>query len=110
MIKYLHFILLIFLTVSIYSQNTSTINSIDKVTAYPNPFSVESKIDFNSNIPQIVIFEIKNILGKSMFRKTIFATIGKNTFIFHKNHLASGMYIYSLQSKTDIISKRLVIK
>jgi len=119
MIKYLHLLLFLFFTVLLHSQDvptpnsnskTTTTNSIYKVAAYPNPFNVESQIGFTSTTSQLIIFEVKNILGKSIYKKRLYAKRGENTILFQKNNLASGMYIYSIQTNSKTISKRLVIK
>ena len=84
--------------------------TISQVSAYPNPFNVESQIIFQSKSTQTILFEVKNILGKRVYNKEILALQGENIISFFKNKLASGMYIYSIQTDTETISKRLVIK
>jgi len=84
--------------------------SITKITAYPNPFSENSKITFSSKISQNVYFEVKNILGKSVYKYRLTAEIGINEIIFHRHKLLKGMYLYTLQTDSEVVSKRLVIK
>ena len=57
-----------------------------------------------------VFFSVKNVLGKTVYRKKITMKSGKNTIPFYKNDLPTGMYIYSIQNKKKTISKRFVIK
>ena len=106
MIKKL-FLLFIFLISSIaFSQE----KSIDKLMAYPNPFSNATKISFDSSNNQNILISIKNVLGNTVFLKQVEAREGKNTITFNRNDLRSGMYIYAIQSNTDFISKRFVIR
>jgi len=90
-----------------YGEPKSTIT---QVAAYPNPLDKETQITFYSNIAQNVIFEVKNVLGKSVYKIKVQAKIGRNNLIFNKQKLSSGMYIYSLQTNAEVVSKRLVIK
>ena len=84
--------------------------SISSISASPNPFSSETIIHFTSNKAQPVEFTVKNLLGKTVSKTTIDAIIGINTIPFKRNDLSKGMYVYSLQTDTEIISKRLVIR
>ena len=106
MIKKILFILFLFISIIGFSQE----KSIDKLSAAPNPFTNSTKITFNSFNNSTIILSVKNVLGKTVFKKTIKTKIGKNSIPFYKNDLSRGMYIYSIQDKKKIISKRFVIK
>jgi hypothetical protein len=80
------------------------------VSAYPNPFSVDTSINFRSTKVQTIEFTVKNLLGTTVFVEQINATSGYNAIPFNRNSLTKGMYIYSLQTDGEIISKRLIIK
>lgn len=84
--------------------------SIKNLRAYPNPFVTETQISFISNKSRPAILKVKNLLGKTVYKKEFITRKGKNDFTFYKDNLESGMYIYSLQTESEIISKRLVIK
>ena len=106
MVKKLLFILfLVFSTIG-FSQE----KNIDKLSAAPNPFRNSTKITFNSVQKSTIILSVKNVLGKTVFRQSYNTKIGKNTIPFYKNDLATGMYIYSIQDKKKVISKRFVIR
>lgn len=80
------------------------------VSAYPNPLIFDTTINFDSNENQMVEFTVKNLLGKIVFLQQIDAKKGNNSILFEKGNLTKGMYIYSLQTESEIVSKRLVIK
>ncbi len=84
--------------------------TISEIMASPNPFSVKTTIFFISNKEQEVTFTVKNLLGKTVFTSKLEVQKGENQFDFYKNDLNPGMYLYSLQTTKEIISKRLVIK
>ncbi|CAM1335174.1 T9SS type A sorting domain-containing protein [Tenacibaculum aestuariivivum] len=102
--KILFFFLLI--TLSSFSQQ----KSIDKLVASPNPFTNNTKIFVTSENNQTIILSIRNILGKTVYTKEFEIIKGGNTIPFERNNLKSGMYIYAIQSNSEIISKRFVIK
>lgn len=94
---------------SFVSKNNKQV-SITSLAASPNPFNTSTTIRFTSTKNQQTLFTIKNLLGKTVFQITIDAKSGVNSFLFERNDLLKGMYVYSLQTNTEIISKRLVIR
>ena len=102
--------ILFILFLSIASQGFSQEKSIEKLSAAPNPFTNSTKISFTATNSSAVFFSVKNVLGKTVYRKKIAIKPGKNTIAFYKNDLSTGMYIYSIQDKKKTISKRFVIK
>ena len=106
MIKKLLFILLLSVSFISFSQE----KRIESLSTSPNPFVNATKITFNSNSDASVILTVRNVLGKTVFKKTYKTKTGKNSIPFYKNDLATGMYIYSIQNNKNVISKRFVIK
>ncbi len=80
------------------------------ISCSPNPFQDKTRINFRSSINQPVEFTVKNLLGKTVYLEEINCKSGFNTIHFNRNNIAKGMYIYSLQTATEIVSKRLVIR
>lgn len=85
-------------------------STITKVGAYPNPLTINTNFTFNSSKDQDVIITVKNLVGNTIFAIKVKVKIGVNTVPFERNNLPKGMYIYSIQTESEIISKRLVIK
>lgn len=106
MMKKLLFTLFLFVSTFAFSQE----KSIEKLSAFPNPFSNSTKITFTSNNSSQVIFTVKNVLGKTVFTQNIKTVNGKNSVPFSKGNLSTGIYIYTQQNKNQITSKRLVIQ
>lgn len=106
MIKKILFIL--FLTIT--SIGFSQVKSIDKLSAAPNPFTNSTKITFKAADNTYAIFSVKNVLGKTVYKKKVKINSGNNSIPFSKGNLRAGMYIYSIQNKEKIVSKRFVIK
>ena len=89
------------------NEPTTTVLS---VSASPNPLTIRTRISFRSTKDQLVEFTVKNLVGKTVYGERINAKTGINSLLFNRNDLNNGMYIYSLQSDSEIISKRLVIR
>lgn len=110
---------LLFFTFSFAQQDENTnsvsnlqvrLTTISSMSAYPNPFSVKTRVNFLSTIEQLVEFNVKNLLGKTVYREIVSTKIGYNTILFYRNDLIKGMYIYSLQTETELISKMMIIR
>jgi len=117
--KKLHLILFIFIVTNLFAQQRGNINvnkikepptTIISMAASPNPFSVKTRIDFTSSKEQNLKFAIKNLLGKTVYLERVDAKEGPNSIQYSRNNLTQGMYIYSLQTESEIISKRLIIR
>lgn len=106
MIKKLLLIAILLISSFSFSQSKAK----EKLVASPNPFSNNTTIYFNTNNNQEVILSVKNILGKTVYKEKVKVVSGKNAIPFYRNDLKSGMYIYAIQSRDKIISKRFVIK
>ena len=110
---------LLFFTFS-YAQQNDKRDSVNKknnppitisaISASPNPFSVKTRISFKSTKAQLIEFSVKNLLGNTVFIEHINAKKGFNTVHFEQNNIAKGIYIYTLQSDSEVTSKRLVIR
>ncbi len=90
--------------------NNKPTPTISYVSAYPNPLISKTRISFRSTKEQIVEFSIKNLLGKIVYLEKVNSRVGQNSIPFTRNNLGKGMYIYSLQTNTEVVLKRLVIK
>ena len=106
MVKKILFLFIFLVALSGFSQE----KSIDKLVASPNPFINNTTIYFNAKKEQTIIFTVRNVLGKTVFTKEMITSKGRNSFPFERLDLKTGMYIYAIQSKDEIISKRFVIK
>jgi len=115
--KLLLFILLGCISFSFAQQKSTNatsknqiIKTISNITSYPNPFTYKTQISFISSSEQTINLSVKNLLGKTVYNQTSKAKKGFNSLKFNRNNLAKGMYIYSLQTNHEVISKRLIIR
>jgi uncharacterized lipoprotein YddW (UPF0748 family) len=77
---------------------------------YPNPFNPKTKISFSLPEDGFATIKIYNILGQliSELVNSEF-TAGHYTVEFNAENYPSGIYIYVLQSNSQILSKKMII-
>lgn len=83
---------------------------IHEVVASPNPFSVATRIRYEADEEFEIDFLVKDLLGNTVYAEKRKAEKGHNSITFFRDELESGIYIYSLKTKTKVVSKRIVIK
>jgi hypothetical protein len=118
--KLLCLIFLLTLSHTVFSQDDQDVRDLEilegalmgihDVVASPNPFSVTTRIRFFSDEEYEMDFLVKDLLGNTIYSKKMTTKKGHNTIPFFRDDLESGIYIYSLKTKTKVISKRIVIK
>ncbi len=84
--------------------------TVNELVTSQNSYNSATNISFNSTNKQNVLISVKNVLGKTVFKKKIMAHEGKNTIHLNRGNLKSGIYIYAIQTSKEIISKRFVLK
>ena len=115
--KLLLFIFLISISSAAFSQQQKgnivekdTTMVLKNIVASPNPFSVTTKIKFHTNAAHEIVFSVKDLIGNTVYSKKYTTKVGSNTISFYRDKLDSGIYIYSIKTSTEIISKRIVVK
>ncbi|WP_196891740.1 T9SS type A sorting domain-containing protein [Aureivirga marina] len=84
--------------------------TISKVVASPNPLADKTTITFHTSKRQKVEFIVKNLLGRTVYRETVQTNEGTNRIPFYKDDLKSGVYLYTLKTSDQSVSKRIIIK
>ena len=118
--KLLCFLFLLTFTTTVFAQDDQdardleilegALNGIHDVVASPNPFSVTTRIRFVADEEYEIDFLVKDLLGNTIHARKLKCDKGHNSITFYRDELESGIYIYSLKTKTKVISKRIVIK
>lgn len=88
----------------------NSLSGIRDVMASPNPFSVTTRIRFKADDVFDIDFFVKDLLGNTIHTEKVKTKKGANSIPFYRDELESGIYIYSLKTKSKVISKRIVIK
>lgn len=92
------------------SDKTESVALIKDIIATPNPFSVTTKIRFIAISEFEVEFSVKDLIGNVVYIQKYTTKKGANSIPFYRDKLDSGIYIYSIKTNSEIISKRIVIK
>ncbi len=117
MVKKLLFIFIVTLSTTIFAQQEEsnvivkdTTMVLKDIVASPNPFSVTTKIKFHAYRSFELEFSVKDLIGNTVFFKKYTTKKGANYIPFYRDKLESGIYIYSIKTNTEVVSKRIVIK
>ena len=74
--------------------------SLAEVKVYPNPFSVETKIEINDVDIDEGVFKLYDATGRLMRVQKF----DSNQFIFSKKDLRAGMYFFTIENNGQLIS------
>ncbi|WP_178986796.1 T9SS type A sorting domain-containing protein [Winogradskyella helgolandensis] len=93
------------LSVSDYQQDVATL------TAYPNPMTTQTTIQFTANQSETVQFVMYDQLGKQVYKQSYSAVTGKNSIEVTRNQLTSGLYFCRIiSSQFNYDTFKLIIK
>ncbi len=91
-------------------QTTVTPNKFELVQNYPNPFNPSTKISYSISKNALVTLKVYDVLGREV--ATLVNTnqaAGDYSVNFDASHLASGMYIYKLESGSFASVKKMML-
>lgn len=75
----------------------------------PNPFKDFTNIMVHSLVSESFIFKVNDLMGKELYRKSVFISQGDNVIEFDGNGLSAGIYTYSLSNGKGILSRKMVV-
>lgn len=79
------------------------------LTAYPNPTSGNTTIEFAMGYSSDVTFTITNLLGEVVNIQKIAATKGLNTIKLDASGMSNGIYLYTITDGVNSIAKKLTV-
>lgn len=78
--------------------------------AYPNPFNPSAHLQFSIPVSGHVTLGVYTLLGQKVAEVVNgFLPVGEHDFEFNADGLASGVYLYRLQTGTQIQTKRMIL-
>lgn len=95
---------------SIGIKNPYTVQSLILNQNYPNPFNPATQISYTLKQAGKVSLKIYDIQGR--FIETLFSgykQAGGHNVEFNANHLASGVYLFSLQAGNSVQTKKMTL-
>lgn len=76
----------------------------------PNPVTKNAQIQFVVGKSVDIVFSIYNLLGKEVYSRNIKANRGLNKVDINTSSYPDGVYLYSLNNKNAVLTKRMVVK
>jgi hypothetical protein len=76
---------------------------------YPNPFDGTTHIPYNVAKDEKVSFKVYNSIGSLVYSNDYRAQTGKNTIVFDGTKLSAGMYIYTVSTGKETITRKMTI-
>lgn len=104
-----YFIDIVDTTGSTVSVNEFAENKFAITQNYPNPFSNNSTIEFNTPTAEVVEITVFNLLGEEVRTEKISASSGKNTYTLNASNYENGVYFYQLTYQAERITKRFIV-
>jgi len=83
-------------------------NGFNVFPAFPNPYQENTRIGYALSIPGKVELLVFNMLGRLVYHEKRKELPGRNFFKFTGNDLPSGIYLYSVIRKDQIVNNKLV--
>jgi hypothetical protein len=99
-------------TISVSGVNdpVNTVNSFTLSQNYPNPFNPSTRIDYSLAAKSNVSLKVYDMLGREV-ANLVNATqeAGNHSVSFNASKLASGLYIYTIKSGNNTMSKKMML-
>ncbi|MDC0249622.1 T9SS type A sorting domain-containing protein [Flavobacteriales bacterium] len=101
--------------IEILDNTTATFNHFNQTTfelkqVYPNPVYNNVSIQFISGISKEIVLNIYNLLGEEVESHIIFSRIGANTIDINTSSYSEGIFLYTINNGSQILTKRMVVK
>lgn len=94
---------------SIQVQINNSSNDLE-LYFYPNPFNIESFIEFKVDKKDKIKLSLYNLLGEEIrILMNDFVEAGKYKIKFNGNDLSSGVYIIKLENSNNIVARKIVL-
>ncbi len=92
----------------------NSINNVDQniqsLSVYPNPFTSQAMISFNSAKAGMMTEKITSIIGNEVYSQQVDVKMGTNSHVITRNTLSAGVYFYSITDGVSTFTKRLIIE
>ena len=76
---------------------------------YPNPFNRTTEIKFSVSKKQEVDFQVHNMVGSQIIKKSVDAERGENTISLNADSLKPGIYFYSISDGKKSFTRKMIV-
>lgn len=96
--------------ISVIKTDASILQTEDfRCVVYPNPNDGLFTVDIESDKTNPLILELLTVAGKSIVKKQVEHTQGKQRYQFGKYNLADGIYTLHVKFGSQTISRKLIV-
>jgi len=88
--------------------NNFSVNKDNVLNCSQNPFISSTQIFYHSNLKEEIELKVFDMLGNIVYKEKLNAVIGENIFKFNGSNLHKGIYIYTVNNKKDVYTKKLI--
>lgn len=90
--------------------NNKDIIQINEVRSYPNPFSADVQLEFESLHDQNLVIDFFDVTGRKILSKPVNANVGINTVTFTKGEFGefNGLILYKVKMDDITLSGRMI--
>lgn len=89
-------------------ENSGNISKVEQNV--PNPFSKETKINVYLRDGANIELSVHDMVGKTLYQTVERGIPGKNELIFEANDLGQGIYLYTIESGGESVTRRMIVK
>jgi hypothetical protein len=97
---------------SIGTDDITVENGLKLMQNYPNPFSDQTRIQYQFDETASAALEVYDMTGKLVFADNlgIVGALSANSYMFNKGSLAPGVYTYSIVTENNRITRKMTIE
>ena len=77
---------------------------------YPNPATSELHFELNHQLDEMVVIELRDIMGKSHHYEQLQPTSGLSVVLLDVSALKRGVYFYTLTADNDFITGKFIME
>ncbi len=94
---------------NVIGMDEESVNSVSLLQNIPNPASAQTEISFTLPAPGKCVLTLRNTLGELVQTTTIDGQSGKNSVNVDLSNLGQGIYMYTLEYKDVVLTRRLSV-
>ncbi|MPN05376.1 hypothetical protein SDC9_152626 [bioreactor metagenome] len=87
----------------------ASLNGVTLLQNIPNPASAQTEISFTLPAPGKCVLTLRNTLGELIETTTLDGQSGKNSVNIDLSNLGQGIYVYTLEYKDVVLTRRLSV-
>lgn len=88
----------------------NTTNHLSAEQNVPNPFTGETQINVSLRDGSDIEFRVRDMVGKTLFESVQRGVPGANSIKYDAQGLNSGIYLYTVESNGQSVTKRMIVK